>query len=198
MKKINKKRIILVILILLVTLISFIGGGSFSKYISQVDGNGVFEVARWAFSVNGQTESIGTINLLKTANPETVTQGKIAPGTIGSFDITVDASGAQVGIDYDISFPREEKGPQNIVYSANGHTSKTLVGLQPYLKGTINADDPQRTRTITITWEWPFEPNTSNQAEITTSDNKDTVDGQNLTQFEFDIVVSGKQVDTGM
>ena len=194
-KKKNKKIIILAILLLLVTIISFVSGGSFSKYITQVEGSGVIRAAKWAFTVNGETASLNTINLFQTCDANTLIDGKIAPGTSGSFDIEIDATGSEVGIKYEVQVPAEGYIPENMYFSYNGHTSHTLSELVPYLQGTIGALDEDKTVLLTINWEWPYQPNSTNTEEIKASDAKDTNDGEHLERTRIDLVVIGKQVE---
>ena len=116
----KKKKIICVLAILSCIILSFVGGQSFAKYVSEVRGDGIAEVATWNFQVNGQKEQVQNIQLTSTCNNETLVDNKIAPGTKGSFNIMVDGTGSDVGINYKINF--EEKGtkPTNLKFSYNG------------------------------------------------------------------------------
>ena len=139
MKK-NKKRILLIaLLLLLIVFMVLLGRGSYSKYLTQVKGKGVIEVAKWAFLVNGETASITNINLAKTYTAETLAQNTIAPGTRGSFDIKIDTTGSEVGINYDVKFENENSKPQNLQYTYNGNTiatnNKKYVIDMPYNEG---------------------------------------------------------------
>src|SRR5699024_12155209 len=49
--------------------------------------------------VNGQAQEVQTINLASTCNNETLINNKIAPGTEGAFNIIVDGTGSDVGIE---------------------------------------------------------------------------------------------------
>ena len=60
-------------------------GITYSKYTNAVSGNGETEVAKWNFKVNSETEEFATIKLADTYDASTLTNGKIAPGTKGSF-----------------------------------------------------------------------------------------------------------------
>ena len=66
MKKSKKKIILFALLILIIILLLVFQGGSYSKYLTEVNGTGVIEVAKWAFLVNGQTASITPLNLAST------------------------------------------------------------------------------------------------------------------------------------
>lgn len=191
----NKKRIILfVLLFLLLVFMVLLGGGSYSKYLTQVDGKGVIEVAKWAFLVNGETASITNINLAKTYKAETLAQNTIAPGTRGSFDIKIDTTGSEVGINYDVKFQNEQSKPQNLNFTYDGHSVSTIKELEQFLTGTIDANSNEKVKTMTIEWNWPYE--TGNSAEEKqTQDIEDTNDGKLLEQYSFDIVVTGTQVE---
>ena len=169
MKKPKRKIIFLVLLILLFLLLLFFQGGSYSKYLTQVDGKGIIEVAKWAFLVNGQTASITPLNLASTYKKETLKQNTIAPGTNGSFNIEIDASGSEVTYD--------------------GHTVNSVKDLEQYLEGTIAANASEKTKTMTILWNWPYET----QGNRTQEDAQDTNDGTLLEQYSFNIVITGTQ-----
>lgn len=81
----KKKKAILIIAILSCIILSFIGGQSYSKFVGEVRGDGMAEVATWSFKVNGKKEEVQTIQLGSTCDNETLINHKIAPGTKGSF-----------------------------------------------------------------------------------------------------------------
>lgn len=192
MKKSKKRIILLVLLLLLLTFIALLGGGSYSKYLTQVQGKGVIEVAKWAFLVNGQTASITNINLAKTYNAETLAQNTIAPGTSGSFDIIIDTTGSEVGINYDVKFENERNKPQNLKFIYDGHTVNTIKELEEFLTGTIAANSNEKIKTMKIEWNWPYETeNPANEKLI--KDIEDTNDGKLLETYSFDVIVTGTQ-----
>ena len=193
MKKSKKRIILFIILILLIIFMALLSGGSYSKYLTQVNGKGVIEVAKWAFLVNGETASVTNINLAKTYKAETLAENTIAPGTNGSFDIKIDATGSEVGIDYKVVFQNEENKPQNLQFTYDGHTVNTIKELEQFLKGTIEANSSEKIKIMTIEWNWPYETgNLENEKSI--QDEEDTNDGKLLEQYKFDIVVTGTQV----
>lgn len=191
MKK--KRNILLLVLVLLAIVLSFIGGKTFSKYVSQVQGAGTAEIANWVFKVNGREDLIQSVNLLSTYNNETLINNKVAPGTSGSFNIVVDATGSEVGVDYKIAFLNETEKPQNLVFIHNDTTYENLQDLQEVLAGTINANDENKTRTITINWDWQYESGES-EDEIYQNDIIDTNNATTLDNYTFDIHVTGIQV----
>lgn len=189
----KSKKVIILLAILIALVLSFIGGQTFSKYISEVEGTGIAEVARWSFKVNGQNEEVQTINLASTCDDETLIDNKIAPGTKGSFDIIVDGSGSDVGIDYQISFENESNKPQNLKFKYENVEYNSITDLETALRGTINADDEEKTRTLTVNWEWAYETGKDEQ-EILQNDLVDTQNAQNIINYTFDVIVSGVQV----
>ena len=191
MKK--KKMALLVIGVLLAIILSFMIGKTFSKYISEVKGTGTAEIANWVFKVNGKEDSIQNVNLLSTYNNETLINNKVAPGTSGSFDIIVDATGSDVGVEYAIQFLNESEKPQNLVFTYDDNQYATIQELEKDLSGTINANDENKTRTITINWEWQYETG-ENENEIHQNDIIDTNNAKQLENYTFDIYVTGTQV----
>ena len=188
-----KRKILIILLLLLILLIGLLGT-TYSKYITQVEGRGVIEVAKWAFLVNGQTATMTNINLAQTYNSNTVIPNRIAPGTKGSFDIIVDATGSEVGIDYDVKFLNETNKPTNLNFSYNGIIVPSIIDLEELLKGNIPADSTEKVKTFTIQWFWNYETG-STEEQKANSDIQDTKDGKGLDTYSFDVVVTGRQVE---
>lgn len=189
----NRKKLLIIISIILAIILSFLGGKTFSKYIAEVKGSGTAEVASWSFKVNGKDDIVQAINLLSTCNDETLIDNKIAPGTSGTFDIVVDATGSDVGVNYKVQFLNESQKPQNLKFIYEDEEYSTIQELQENLTGTINANDEEKTRTITINWEWAYQTG-SNQTEINNNDIIDTEDAKNISNYTFDVNVIGTQV----
>lgn len=190
----NKKRnILIIVLILLAMMISFLGGKTFSKYLSEIQGSGTAEIANWVFKVNGKEDSVQSVNLLSTYHNETLINNKVAPGTKGSFNIVIDATGSEVGVDYEVKFLNETQKPQNLVFKYNNQEYATIQELEEDLSGTINANEENKTRTITINWEWQYETG-NNENEIAQNDKIDTQNAKDLENYTFDIHVIGTQV----
>ena len=189
----KNKKILFVILILLAIVLSFIGGKTFSKYMSTIQGSGTAEIANWVFKVNGTEDLVKNVDLLSTYNNETLIDNKVAPGTSGSFDIIIDATGSEVGVDYKVKFLNETEKPQNLIFIYNDNEYATIQELQEDLSGTINADEDNKTRTITINWKWQYETG-ENENEINQNDIIDTQNAKDFENYTFDINVIGTQV----
>lgn len=194
MKKSKKKLILLILLILLLIFMILIGGRSYSKYLTQIDGKGVIEVAKWAFLVNGETASITNLNLAQSYNNKTLVANRIAPGTRGSFDIVIDTTGSEVGINYDVVFTNEKSKPQNLQFIYEGHIVNNIKELEQFLTGTIDANSAEKIKTMTIEWTWPYETGSLETDKIL-EDAEDTKDGLALEKYQFDIIITGRQVE---
>ena len=189
----NKKRLLIILSIVLVLLLAFLCGTTFSKYVSEVKGQGPADIANWVFKVNGNEQNLQTINLFSTYNAETLINNKIAPGTKGQFNIIVDATGSEVGVDYKVKFLNETQRPQNLKYTYNNNTYNSITELEKDLTGTIAANEENKLKTITIGWEWLYETG-SNESEITQNDKIDTQNAKDIQQYTFDVNVIGTQV----
>lgn len=189
----KKKKIILIVAILSCIILSFIGGQSYSKYVSEVRGDGIAEVATWSFKVNGQKEQVQTIQLGSTCNNETLLNNKIAPGTSGSFNIIVDGTGSDVGINYSIEFTNESTKPTNLKFVYDNQEYYSIHELQTNLSGTIHANDEDKTKTLSIDWKWDYETG-NNESEIANNDKIDTQNAQDIANYTFNVIVSGTQV----
>lgn len=190
----KKKKVLIVLTILAVILLAFLGGQAYAKYVSEVRGEGVAEVATWNFKVNGQSEQVEEIKLASTCNNETLVNNKIAPGTSGSFDIIVDATGSEVGINYNITFTEEENKPQNLKFTYEDVEYNSIEELESDLSGTIDANEEDKTKTLNIKWEWPYETGESPE-EIEGNDLVDTQDAKKISNYTFNVVVTGTQVE---
>ena len=180
----KKKKIIATIAILLAILVSFLGGQTFSKYITEVVGKADAKIANWHFLVNNQEATTQTIDLASTIDNETLADNKIAPGTSGKFTITVDGTGSDVGIQYDLLIKNETTKPHNLFFTYEGQRYENLSDITNCTSGTINSKDTQKLRTIEIQWEWPYEIGDSEQ-DIAQNDRQDMLDIEKFQNYKF-------------
>ena len=193
----KKKKVVAVAAILSAVIISFLGGQTFSKYVTEIKGSGSAEVAAWSFKVYGDNEQTQTVRLASTVNDQTLVNNKIAPGTNGSFVIKVDGRGSDVGIKYNFKLQNETQKPSNLLFTYSGITFGSLSELLEVAGGTIdaNADENAKVKQVVINWQWPYQTQTtSSEEELAENDREDTQDGMNISNYSFDIVVTGTQV----
>lgn len=189
----KKRKIILVSSILVLILISFFIGQAYAKYFTKLKGEGAAEIASWDFKVNGQKEQVEKINLNSTMNNESLIGNKIAPGTEGSFNIVIDATGTDVGINYNIDFSEESNKPTNLKFTYDEKEYNSIEELTEDLSGVINANDENKERTLNIKWKWDYETGETPE-EIASNDEIDTLEAATLSDYTFNVTVSGTQV----
>jgi hypothetical protein len=189
----KKTKIVLIVIVIAVILVSFIGGQAYAKYMSKVTGNGVGEIAQWRFKVNENEEKMQTISLNSTIYNFTLANGRIAPGTAGSFEINIDGSGAGVAIFYTVNFQNETEKPKNLKFKYDGKEFESIELLNHWIVGTIHGDTDAQQRSFIIEWEWPYETGNTPE-EIAENDERDTIDAKNISDYRFDVVVTGTQV----
>ena len=119
---------------------------------------------------------------------------KIAPGTSGSFDIIVDGSGSNVGINYEISFTEENDKPQNLKFIYDNVEYNSIIELENKLSGKIEADNQTKIKIINIQWKWNYETG-STAEEIANNDLIDTQDMQSIQDYTFKICITAKQIE---
>lgn len=190
----KSKKIVLVVVAISAIILSFVGGHTYAKYMSKVTGQGTADIASWNFKVNEREEQIQKISLESTLNNSKVANKKIAPGTEGEFQIKIDTTGSEVGINYVIKFENESQKPTNLKFTYAGKTYNSLSELQSVLAGTINANDQNKVKILQIGWNWKYETGTSEQ-EIAESDIIDTTNAKQMSNYTFDVIVSGTQVN---
>lgn len=191
MKK--SKKIIFVVVAIIAILVSFLGGQAYAKYMSKVTGNGTAEIASWKFKVNENEEKMQTISLNSTIYNFTLANGRIAPGTSGSFEINIDGSGSGVAIFYTVNFQNETEKPKNLKFKYDGKEFESIELLNHWIVGTIHGDTDAQQRSFIIEWEWPYETGNTPE-EIAENDERDTIDAKNISDYRFDVVVTGTQV----
>lgn len=191
MKK--SKKIVLICIAIIAIVLSFIGGHAYAKYMSRVSGKGTAEIASWSFKVNENDEKMQNISLKSTINNENLIDNKIAPGTEGNFQIKIDATGSDVGINYNVKFENETQKPTNLKFTYNGKTYNSITELEEDLSGTINANDENKTKTLSINWNWEYETGNTTE-EINANDIIDTQEAKTIENYNFDVIVSGTQV----
>lgn len=172
-------------------------GSTLARYVTEVTGSANATVAKWSFNVNDSAGSTAftDIDLGKTVayDSTTIKADVIAPGTSGSFDIVIDGTGSEVGIDYEIELKAaaDTTFPDDMVFSTEAITGdnsgkKFIEFIAVPVKNSIDYSDNLNAmkKTVTIYWAWAFDEND-------TKDNNDNdYAGKN---WKIDITVTGKQ-----
>lgn len=192
----NIKKIFTVLLIIVLLVVAFIGGNSFGKYRSEDYKSLYANVAYWHitedFLVNGRSSMSGNIELSDTCLPETLVNGRIAPGTSGTFGVRLDARGTETGVDYIIRIDNTSdlRLPKNVIFRC---TSRNFVepdgDLLSGLHGSIPANAPQEGKMVDIEIEWVWAYDSPDYYDSYLYDRQDTLDGENNGSFGFRFVI---------
>lgn len=155
----NKKSLYLICFIfLLVTIFTIVDSyGLFeSNNTLSIDNN----IARWNVLINGSdikyndTFVVDKVNLIDNEN---VQSGKIAPGSLGYFDIVIDPSDTDTAIRYDVTFDFSSLNNKVVVSSIEEVYSGNLIrtDLNTYSK-VITLDDIKNNvvNTVRIYIKW--------------------------------------------
>ncbi|MCI8486290.1 MAG: hypothetical protein HFJ20_04215 [Clostridia bacterium] len=194
----NRKRIIAISAIIALIILSFLTGTTFAKYLTEYKTTGSLQIARWSvsenFLVNGVSKTSENINLATTYNPKTLVNGKIAPGTSGTFGVQIDATGTETGINYEIKFDRILGAIiNNLVFIYNNNTYSNLSELSNAVSGNIPADADNKIVNLEIGWCWPYE--TLVNGNSANGDEQDTLDGSTIynSKYSFDVTITCTQ-----
>lgn len=168
-------------------------GGTMARYVTEVTGSATATVASWSFKANENDTTFNAIDLSSTAyTKETLKENVIAPGTSGEFTISIDGTGSDVGIAYDVDIKTANGTtlPDDLKFATKKITAQDkgdTLGSLTMPTGTINYTDAANgmKKDITIYWAWDFGEND------TTSSNDNAHAGKTWT---LDIAVTGKQV----
>ena len=189
----KKKKIIVCLIVALILVVCFFAGCAFAKYISNVTGTTVGDIANWSFKVNESTTVISdSISLVNTVDPATLVNGKMAPGTSGSFSFEVDATGSEVDVGYYVTFLNENATSGNIHFEYKGVRYADIQSVANEISGVLNASNNQK-EVVTIGWIWLYEADINDNIEK--YDAQDTLIGESISEYTFDIAVTGYQLE---
>ena len=165
-KKSNKK-VVAVIAALCLVMVCLIGG-VVAKYVSSTTGSSTATVAKWSILVNEKEVAVSpettvdfdlfaTINEADTTTAEAnVTEGKIAPGTGGSFQLVVENK-SEVDAKYTIALAETNANNVPIEYSLDKETwTGDMTAINTAQKDVSIARETG-SKTIVVYWRWAFE-----------------------------------------
>lgn len=169
----EKKIYLFIILGMAVSLLG-IAGASYSLYKSSPRGKTVGAIANWNFKVNGASSTFA-INLAVGA--KNTVDGKLAPGSYGSFTMNLDATGTDTDVNYQITFKNVKGKPNNMKFYLDKDYTTEINLDGGTIKDTIAFGEDMR-KNVTIYWNW----------DNTTKDN--VYQGSTIS---FDIIIVGSQ-----
>ena len=168
----NKLMVIALGLVAAVALTSSVVSRTYAKYQSSVTGSSTATVAKWVVKAGTSgsealitSGSAVTFNLFSTINDtnggaaETdVASGKIAPGTTGSFTLSI-KNESEVTAEYGITYTVTNTSNIPIEYSVDNGTTwtTTLANVTASAATKLDMTGANATKTVTVMWRWAFE-----------------------------------------
>ncbi len=164
----KKVWILSALIMLLITLYQI--NSTYAKYVSEAAGTVTEDIGAWIVRVNNTNIATGTANQSFTINQLTynsnsyVKQGKIAPGLLGYFDITIDATDSSVAVIYDVTLDFSQMNLTEamqftrlvrVVDGVESAAGITKTGTSTYT-GVIPLSDIQadKTHSVRVYLEW--------------------------------------------
>lgn len=199
MKKNRTTRLVVLVLFLAI-ITAVIISGTFAKYTTSVNGTGSATVAKWAVALkaNGESFTDGkTFTLADTTLNDKVADGKIAPGTDGSFSLAIDATGSEVAIHYVVEISSLTNVPTNLKFYKDSIADENLItvtGDKFVMEGDIALADVGTEVTLPIYWAWAYETGTVTDG-VATGDAADTQDGIDAETMTFSVKLTATQAD---
>ena len=161
----KRQRTIFIAIILFLIGLVMVFIGTYAYYQTQITGTVSGTVAAWSFKANNSASNF-TLNLTpKTEQSTRTLNSTVAPGTSGSFKITLSAVGSALAVNYTITFSGFTNIPTNMKFcsdeSCNTVTDITASGYS--MTGTLNAG---ATLDKIIYWQWPANFNDSTSPNV--------------------------------
>lgn len=159
----RERKVVLIILFGMILSLIGIGGASYSLYKSSPRGKTSGAIANWSFSVNGSKD---TFSIDLATNASNTTNGKLAPGSYGSFDIRLDASSTDMDVDYKITFSELKGKPANLNFYLDEEYLNEIDLSDAQIDGVIKFGD-NMIKVVTVYWKWDYNGNdTSYQGTV--------------------------------
>lgn len=174
----NEKKTFKFIIIGLVLSLFIIGSATYGLYQSSARGKAIGAIANWSFKANN---SVSTFKINMATNAKNTVEGMLAPGSYGSFDIRLDASGTDSDVNYIVEFANVIGKPENLKFFLDSENTKEIKLEEEKLKGVIKYGNDM-SKVITIYWNWEY---------------GNSLDNQNMISAEmtFDINITGSQIE---
>ncbi len=194
--------------VLLVTMIALtLVSGTYAKYTSSASGTDSAVVAKWDIkagvsgseaSITGSNATVAfnlfdTINDTSTHAAETdVATGKIAPGTEGSFEMSIKNDSevtARYGINYTVT-----GNDVPIEFSTDGGTT-WVTSLSNVAPSNATQIAMNSSTTVTVMWRWAFTGEGSANYTSSQTDATDTALGLSTPTVTVNATLTVEQVD---
>lgn len=186
----KKAVIVLAILIMIAVTLSLVAS-TYARYTATVSRNGTVTVAKWAFSSDNSGSTTMNINFADTYHPSTLVANKIAPGTNGSFEISLSNANSEVGVEYTVSLGTVTNAPTNIKFYSDATYSTEITATTP-ITGKMKANETTA-QSVKIYWAWPYQTGAMT-GTVAAGDAADTADGIAAKNLTVPVTITGVQV----
>lgn len=151
-------------------------------------------IARWSFASKNENNIIN------------LSDEKISPGSNGKFDLEVNATGSEVGVEYEVIVSQEKNIPVNMMFHAEikneqGGVIKTTNEYNSLKKlasenlyGEILPENNNQKRLITIYWDWKFNENDTSLIDSNDANLEYDKNENSSLDCGFDIEIVGRQI----
>ena len=166
-KKNTNKKLVAAVVALSLVMVCMIGG-TLAKYVSSTTGSSTATVAKWSIEVNDKEIAVSpaetvdfdlfdTINEADTTSAEEhVTDGKIAPGTGGSFQLVVENL-SEVDAKYTIALAETNANDVPVEYSLDKTTWTGDMTAINTAQKDVAVERETGSKTVVVYWRWAFE-----------------------------------------
>ncbi len=188
MKK--RKSLIIAVLLLLVGVSTAYVAGTYAKYTGEVSGDATVTVAKWNFEDDNALTTIN-VDLAENYEKTILADGKIAPGTSGSFAIDLKNT-SEVAVAWNLSVGSATNKPTNLkFYKDAAHTVELTPG-ETTITGKLAQGDSTGL-TVNVYWTWPYETGAVNN-NVAAGDGVDTDDGKDAKTLTVPVTIKGVQI----
>lgn len=191
----DKRKVTLIIFLLILCFAYLIVRGAQGAYESIVSATTHNNIASWSIKVNNQeiTNNSNTINLTYTMNTlNNIRAGKVGPGAILTYPVTVDASGSDVAILLTFSITDKTIDSDKFLTLTDIQSSNLTIvrtGQSEY-SAIINKSSLSTEKNLTLVLEWIDDNSLIEYSDDTTSDSFVEIDlnaiqytGETLVQY---------------
>ena len=171
----DKRKVTLIIFLLILCFAYLLVRGAQGAYESIVSATAHNNIARWSIKVNDQeiTNNSNTINLTYTMNTlNNIRAGKVGPGAILTYPVTIDASSSDVAILLTFSITDKSVNTDKyLTLTSIQSNNLTIVRTGPSAySAIINKSSLSTVKNLTIVLEWIDDGSLIEYKEDTTSD----------------------------
>jgi len=188
----HKKSILLVVLLLLVAIATAYVGGTYAKYTESFSREAKATVAKWNFVGDNEQKTLA-IDFSEKYDATTLVDGKIAPGTSGSFKIKLTNDTTETGVNFILALGDVSNLPTNLkFYKDSAYKTEITPNGETTITGQLKAKDATGVE-VPLYWKWEYETKDTNNS-VTAGDTADTTNGKDAQELTVPVTITGNQV----